>query len=34
MLAAHGYTHVKDYTGGKQEWIEAGLPTEPAPAKR
>jgi rhodanese-related sulfurtransferase len=34
VLAAHGYTRVKDYTGGKQEWIEAGLPTEPAPAKR
>jgi rhodanese-related sulfurtransferase len=34
VLAAHGYTNVKDYTGGKQEWMEAGLPTESAPAKR
>jgi len=23
-----GYTNVKDYNGGKQDWIEAGLPTE------
>ena len=26
-LAALGYTHVKDYAGGKQDWIDAGLPT-------
>ncbi|MDQ3529196.1 MAG: hypothetical protein M3425_04500 [Actinomycetota bacterium] len=23
-----GYTDVADYTLGKQDWIEAGLPTE------
>ena len=23
-----GYTDVKDYEGGKQDWVEAGLPTE------
>ena len=23
-----GYTKVKDYAGGKSDWIEAGLPTE------
>jgi rhodanese-related sulfurtransferase len=23
-----GYTNVKDYAGGKSDWIEAGLPTE------
>ena len=23
-----GYTNVKDYEGGKQDWVEAGLPTE------
>lgn len=23
-----GYTNVRDYTGGKQDWIDAGLPTE------
>jgi len=23
-----GYTNVKDYGGGKSDWIEAGLPTE------
>jgi rhodanese-related sulfurtransferase len=27
-LAAIGYTNVKDYGGGKSDWIEAGLPTE------
>lgn len=27
-LAAMGYTHVKDYADGKQDWIDAGLPTE------
>jgi hypothetical protein len=23
-----GYQNVKDYAGGKSDWIEAGLPTE------
>jgi hypothetical protein len=23
-----GYASVKDYEGGKQDWVEAGLPTE------
>jgi len=23
-----GYENVKDYGGGKSDWIEAGLPTE------
>jgi rhodanese-related sulfurtransferase len=23
-----GYTNVSDYEGGKQDWIDAGLPTE------
>ena len=23
-----GYTNVKDYPGGKKEWIDAGLPIE------
>jgi rhodanese-related sulfurtransferase len=23
-----GYSNVKDYAGGKSDWIEAGLPTE------
>lgn len=23
-----GYKNVRDYEGGKQDWIEAGLPTE------
>ena len=27
-LAALGYTNVRDYAGGKQDWIDAGLPTE------
>lgn len=27
-LAAIGYTNVRDYHEGKQDWIEAGLPTE------
>jgi rhodanese-related sulfurtransferase len=27
-LAALGYTNVAEYEEGKQEWIEAGLPTE------
>jgi rhodanese-related sulfurtransferase len=27
-LAAMGYTNVRDYAGGKQDWIDAGLPVE------
>jgi len=27
-LAALGYTNVTDYSGGKQDWLEAGYPTE------
>jgi rhodanese-related sulfurtransferase len=27
-LAALGYTNVKDYDGGKQDWQTAGLPVE------
>ena len=27
-LAALGYRNVRDYDAGKQDWIEAGLPTE------
>ena len=23
-----GYTNIKDYEGGKQDWIQSGLPTE------
>jgi len=23
-----GYTNVKDYEGGKQDWMQAGLPVE------
>jgi rhodanese-related sulfurtransferase len=26
-LAALGYTNVRDYKGGKKDWIDAGLPT-------
>jgi rhodanese-related sulfurtransferase len=26
-LAAKGYTNVRRYIGGKQDWIDAGLPT-------
>jgi rhodanese-related sulfurtransferase len=28
VLAALGYTNVRDYEGGKQDWIDAGLPLE------
>jgi hypothetical protein len=24
-----GYTNVRDYAAGKQDWIDAGLPIEP-----
>jgi hypothetical protein len=27
-LAALGYTDVRDYADGKQDWIDAGLPIE------
>ena len=27
-LAVLGYTRVRDYKGGKQDWQQAGLPTE------
>jgi rhodanese-related sulfurtransferase len=27
-LAAMGYTNVRDFSGGKQEWLDAKLPTE------
>lgn len=33
-LAALGYERVFDYEDGKQDWIEAGLPTESGAAKR
>jgi len=23
-----GYTNVRDYVGGKEDWLAAGLPTE------
>jgi rhodanese-related sulfurtransferase len=29
-----GYTNVRDYAGGKQDWIDAGLPTEGHEHKR
>lgn len=28
MLLQMGYSNVRDYEGGKRDWIEAGLPTE------
>lgn len=31
-LRALGYTDVRKYAGGKQEWIEAGLPVVAAPS--
>jgi hypothetical protein len=27
-LAALGYENVTDYAAGKQDWLDAGLPTE------
>lgn len=27
-LAERGYTHVRDYAEGKQDWIDSGLPIE------
>jgi rhodanese-related sulfurtransferase len=32
-LAASGYENVYDYEEGKQDWIEAGLPTESGVAR-
>jgi rhodanese-related sulfurtransferase len=32
-LAALGYENVRDYHEGKQDWMEAGLPTETGVAK-
>ncbi|MGI8909674.1 MAG: rhodanese-like domain-containing protein [Rubrobacteraceae bacterium] len=32
-LAALGYENVRDYHEGKQDWIEAGLPTESGTAR-
>ncbi|MEV7522941.1 rhodanese-like domain-containing protein [Streptomyces sp. NPDC091371] len=31
-LTALGYTNVRKYREGIQDWVEAGLPTEPAAA--
>lgn len=28
MLADLGYENVTDFTGGKQTWVDAGLPLE------
>jgi len=27
-LAALGYSNVRDYAGGKQDWMDAGFPVE------
>jgi hypothetical protein len=27
-LAAKGYRNVREYAEGKQDWLDAGLPTE------
>jgi 3-mercaptopyruvate sulfurtransferase SseA len=32
-LQGLGYRNVKEYRGGKQEWMENGLPTESSPPK-
>ena len=32
-LEAQGYTHVLRYVGGKQDWTDAGMSLEGAPAK-
>src|SRR5437899_929086 len=32
-LAELGYTAVREYPGGKQDWIDAGLPVERGPAR-
>ena len=29
QLVAHGYTNVRRYEPGIEDWVEAGLPTEP-----
>jgi len=28
VLAAQGYTNVREYVAGKKDWREAGLPVE------
>lgn len=28
LLADRGYTHVRKYTGGKKDWVDAGLTLE------
>ncbi len=33
-LAGLGYTDVRDYHEGKQDWLEAGLPVERGPVAR
>ncbi len=33
-LSQLGYTNVREYAEGKQDWIDAGLPTEPSRASR
>lgn len=33
-LVELGYTNVFEYEEGKQDWIDAGLPTETGPADR
>jgi rhodanese-related sulfurtransferase len=30
-LTAMGYENAREYEGGKQDWIEAGYPTESGP---
>ena len=27
-LVAQGYKHVREFSGGKREWVEAGYPLE------
>jgi 3-mercaptopyruvate sulfurtransferase SseA len=31
-LEGLGYTNVSEYRGGKNEWVEAGLPVESSPS--
>ena len=30
-MTAMGYENAREYEGGKQDWIEAGYPTESSP---
>ncbi len=30
-MTAMGYENAREYEGGKQDWIEAGYPTESGP---